>query len=150
MQEQINSMLGWLYREIDLTAITAPTWRSPIRPSESYDWVLDRIQALYFSDDSDPSVFPTATWRLNLPQQNSNLQEITVPIPLTLNPGIYDQTAGTTRPKAFYFKSIKIDWPIMALQSFTIEIENYAGIGILQLLFLGHFILPKPIMVNNE
>ena len=150
MQVAINSMLGWLYREIDLTQIDAPIWRSPIRPSESYDWMMERIQAQYYSDDADPSVFPLTEWRLQVPPQDRNLQEITIPISLSLNPGIFDQTAATTRPKEFYFKSPKIDWPIKALENFTIEIQNYIGTGVLRILFIGHFILPEPVLVNNE
>jgi len=90
MQAASNSQLGWLYREIDLTSITAPIWRSPVRPSESYDWMLERIQAQYYSDDADPSVFANTEWRLTVPPQDKNLQEIPVKIPLTLNAGIFD------------------------------------------------------------
>lgn len=149
MQSDINSLLGWIYRDIDFSNITAPIWRQPVRPSESFDWVLERVQARYFSDAEDPSAFLNVEWRLEVPPRGHNLQEIPVKIPLTLNPGIYDQTAGTTRPKEYFFKSPIIDWPILALENFTIHIENHVtpgGVhaGVLDLLFIGHFVADKP------
>lgn len=143
-----NTMLGWLYREIDVANVTAPIWIQPIRPSESFDWILERLQVQYDSDGSDPSVFANVEWKLSVQPQTRSLQEETVKIPLTLNSGINDLTAGTTRPKEFYFKSPKIDWPIKALEQFEIELRNFTDVTIIKVLFIGHFIFPEPVLRN--
>ena len=143
-------MLRWLYRSIDLSTITASIWRLPIRASEGYDWLLERIQARYFSDNADPSIFQNVRWRLEIPPREKNLQEVPVEIPLTLNPGIFDQTAGTTRPKEFFFKSPRIDWPILAMENFTIQLENFVGVDTINMLFIGHALLPEPYINLNE
>lgn len=150
-------MMGWLYRYIDLSTITSPVWRLPVRPSESYDYVLQRMSLEYDSDANDPSNFDSILWRIVLPQQNRAIQDITdykprSPVTMTLNPGINDRTAGTTRPKEIFFPSIKIDWPIKSLESFSLEIESYTALtGNVRVLFIGSFILPQnPILETSE
>ena len=152
-----NSMIGWLYRAIDLSQITSAVWRVPVRPSESFDWVLHRVQMEYDSDEEDPSQFDLIQWRLAFPQQERAIQDIAdyKPRPLislSCSSGIHDITAGTTRPKQIYFPSPRIDWPIQSLESFSLELENFTGLtGIVRVLFIGSFILPaNPIMQASE
>jgi hypothetical protein len=141
MGVQINKLPGWIYREINFAAITSPTWSLPIRPSNSFDWILERLQARYFSDAAAPSVFGSPELAIEMPQQNRNLTEIPIKIPLFLNPGLFDRTAGTTRPKEYFFKSTRLDWPFKALENFIIHVENHVNTGVLGLLFIGHYIL---------
>lgn len=152
----LNTMIGWLYREIDLSGITSPVWRLPIRPSESYDWILQRIQCSYNSDSEDPSDFDSLRWRYEIPPQNRALQDLTDDKPrpaisLTLNSGVNDLTAGTTRPKEFYFPSPEINWPLKSLENFVFEIENQTALtGTVRILFIGKFVLPKNILVGEN
>lgn len=149
-----NSMIGWLYRYIDLSQITSPVWRLPVRPSESFDYVLQRVSMEYDSDANDPSGFDSILWRILLPQQDRALQDITdykprSPVSITLTPGINDRTAGTTRPKEIFFPAVKIDWPIKSLESFSLELENFSALtGNVRVLFIGSFILPKNPVLN--
>lgn len=147
-----NSILGWLYREFDITVLTLPNVRFPVQPSESFDWVLERIQAEYYSNAANPSLFADIEWNIEFPQQNSMLTNNNpVKIPTTLNPGIFDQTAATTRPKTWYFISPKLNWPILSRQTFTMMFENFAAAPAavtIRTLFIGHYILPKPVIKN--
>lgn len=151
-----NSMIGWLYRSVDLSGITSAVWRVPVRPSESYDWVLHRVQMEYDSDNNDPSQFDLLQWRFVVPPQERALQDIAdykprPPITLTALPGINDLTAGTTRPKQFYYKSPEINWPIKSLEVFSLELENISALtGIVRVLFIGSFILPQNPVLNVE
>lgn len=152
MQAEKNSILGWLYRTIDLSGITTPYWQLPIQPSESYPWVLERIQCSYDSDNNDPSNFNTVLWALHFPQQDKSLMDLELgkprpPISLTLNPGIQDLTAAATRPKEFYFKSPDINWPVLANQTFSFQVEDFAPLtGLLRILFIGSFIMPQAVI----
>jgi len=150
-------MIGWLYRLIDLSQITSSVWRVPVRPSESYDWILHRVQMEYDSNGEDPSQFDLIQWRLVLPQQDRALQDITdykprPPVTLTLNNGVNDLTAATTRPKQAFFPSTIIDWPIKSLESFSLELENFSGLtGSVRVMFIGSFVLPiNPILNMHE
>jgi len=150
-----NSMIGWIYRSIDLSQITSAIWRLPIRPSESYDWVLNHIQAEYDSDEEDPSAFDLIQWRLEVVPQNRALQDISdykprSPITLTLNGGLNDLTAGTGKPKQKFFPSPPINWPIKSLEVFTIELENFTALtGTVRMLFVGSFILPEDVFTRQ-
>lgn len=151
-----NTLIGWLYREIDLSQITVPIWRLPVRPSESYDWILNQVRIEYDSDNEDPSSFDNLQWRIWFPQQNRALQDISdykprPPVTLTCCPGRNDLTAGTTRPKVFYFPNPRIDWPIIAFQSLNLELEGHSGLtAIVRVLFMGEFVLPKNPYVNAQ
>lgn len=154
--EKLDSMIGWIYREIDLSGITSPLWRLPVRPSESYDWILHRIQMQYDSDGEDPSSFDTILWRFSISGQNRALQDISdwkprTPISLTCLGGVNDLTAGTTRPKQLYYASPPIEWPIQALEVFALELESFTALtGSVDVLFIGSFVLPKDTIVNAE
>lgn len=143
-----NSMLGWLYREFNLTGLTLNVARFPVRPSESYDWVLERIQVQYDSTAAIPSVFQNIEWNIEFPQQNSNLTDPhnTVELPLTLNPGIFDQTTVTNKPRVYYFHSPALNWPLLSNQTFQVQLENFVGATIVRALFIGHYIFPEPVL----
>jgi hypothetical protein len=142
-----NSMLGWLYREYSLFAVTTNVVRFPVQPSESYDWVMERIQVQYDSNLAVPSVFQNIEWNIEFPQQNSNLTDPsnTVSLPLTLNPGIFDQTTVTNKPRVFYFHSPTLNWPLLSRQTFRVQLENFVGATLVRVLFIGHYILPEPV-----
>lgn len=155
MEEHKNKMLGWLYRSIDLSGLTSAVWRLPIRPSESFDYVLHEIHAEYNSDGEEISNFDSISWAFQVPPQERGLMDLTDGKPrplisLSLNMGVNDLTAGTTKPKEFFFPSPRIDWPIKALENFVFELENYTALtGSVSVLFIGSFILPKNVLVSK-
>lgn len=140
-----NLQAAWLYREIDLANLTAPSPRFHVQPGVSYPWRLERIQGQYESDSEDPSVFATVEWKLSIIPLNQILNEDAVSLPCTMIPGIFDQTAGDTRPKEYVFKSPLIDWTVPSHDAITVEFQNYIYTGTLKLLFIGQFIMPKTI-----
>lgn len=140
-----------MYRDIDLSGITAPLWIDTFRPSESYDWVLKRIQAAYASDSEDPSSFDSIRWAWGIPPRDQLLQDLTnqkprPPISLCLSGGINDLTAATTRPKEIFFPSPIINWVVQALENFQFQVENHSALtGTLKILYIGYFVMPKPV-----
>lgn len=144
-----DANIYWVYRCIDLSAVTSPIWRTPIRPSQAFPWLMHKMRALYFSDAEDPSGFDTITFDFGIVPREKNLmnQTFTNPLPpitLTLNPGLRDVTAGTRWPKVFYFPSPVIDWIVRANEPFTFNIENHSALtGSLQILFIGYLVVPE-------
>lgn len=147
-----KSILGWLYRSVDLSGITYSLWNNILRPSESYDWVCQRIQVSYKSNGDDPSLFDNLRWSWGVPPRNTFVQDLTTekprpPITLTLNPGLEDLTAGTTRPKEFYFPSPTLDFPVLAFEQFQFSLQNHTALtGELRILYIGCFKMKQPII----
>lgn len=147
-----NTILGWIYREIDLNQITAPLWIDTFQPSESYDWILHRIEAGYNSDSEDPSDFDSIRWAWGIPPRDQLLQDLSdqkprPPISLCISPGINDLTAGTTRPKEMFFPSPVINWVLQPLENFQFQIENHTALtGYIRVLYMGSYVMPEPVI----
>jgi len=142
-----NRIPGWLYREIDFSGISTNYYRLPMRVSESYDYILTRIQAQYFSTERG-DLYDTIRWRLVPRTQAGAVSEIPLPAISTLSPGLFDRTpaASTLRPRSIMTKSVKIELPVFAHEVFYLEFEDTsAATGILSLLFIGDFILTAPV-----
>ena len=128
-----DANLYWVYRNIDLSAVTSPVWRTPLVPSQAFPWLVHKIRALYLSDAEDPSSFDSITFDFGIVPREKYLMNTTYanplpPISLCLNPGIRDTTAGTTWPKVFYYPSPVIDWIVRANEPITFNIENHSAL----------------------
>lgn len=147
-----DALIGWIFKTIDLSGLTSPLWRVPLMPSESYPWLLHSIRVQYYSNAEDPSDFDSIQWNLAINPRNINLMDLSdvqdrPTISLTLNPGIHDQTAGTTRPKSFFYPGPTIDYMIRPSEPMTFEMEAYTVLtGNVHVLFLGYFILPESVV----
>ncbi len=129
----------WIYREIDLTGITSPKVEIHI-PIKSFDYVIHRLQASYDSDLAVPSNFSQIEMMLNFPSNNRRSSNDPIPVILSCNPGINDRTSANNKLSYYYESPLDYNWPVKAIDSFTMEFKNIINTGIFKLLIVGNYI----------
>jgi len=142
-----NWLLSIVGRTIDLSAVTSDRFKIHVQPSINRPWYFERFYAAWDSTADDPSVFSDITFKIVWNSHDHHIPATnTIDLSCTTTPGLNDLTAGTTRPKQFFWKSPRIGWQMAQQDVFEFTIENYLGAGKpdeLELMFYGKRIFEK-------
>lgn len=146
-RENSNNYPYWLYRLIS-TDVVSPEVIQPFQTLPSENFVLNYLYVQFPTIGGvNPTTFRDIRFLLEIPQQNKQYVDVPVSLDMVTSPGKFEPfTGGISNPNEQFFKSKRLEQPILCQQIWNLKISNYLGVGNptwIKVLFIGRNIFKR-------
>ncbi len=146
-RENSNNYPFWIYKQVS-TDVTTPKLEVPFqaRPSENY--ILNYLYVQFPTIGGvSPTTYRDIRFMLEIPQQNKEYLDVPLSLEMVTSPGRFDPfTGGDSDPNQTFFRTKKLEQPIMSQQTWNLKLSNYLGTGnplYIDILFIGRNVFKR-------